>query len=106
MIYSIIDVPVAASAGRSLGGEHAMITLSEQTGGRAYYADQASLERIFDRIADDLRTQYLLGYYPRKRAPEEEPDGFRSIAVKMSDVAKNAQYSIRHRPGYYPNPNQ
>jgi Ca-activated chloride channel homolog len=104
MIYSIIDVPVAASAGRDLGGEHAMITLSEQTGGRAYYADQASLERIFDRIADDLRTQYLLGYYPRKRAPEEEQDGFRSIAVKMSDVAKNAKYSVRNRPGYYAKP--
>jgi Ca-activated chloride channel family protein len=103
MIYSIIDVPVAASAGRDLGGEHAMITLSEQTGGRAYYADQASLERIFDRIADDLRTQYLLGYYPRKRAPEEEQAGFRSIAVKvkMSDAASNAKYSVRNRPGYY-----
>ncbi len=33
MIYSIIDVPVAASAGRDLAGEHAMITLAEQTGG-------------------------------------------------------------------------
>jgi Ca-activated chloride channel family protein len=108
MIYSIIDVPVAASAGRDLGGEHAMITLSEQTGGRAYYADQASLDRIFDRIADDLRTQYLLGYYPRKRAPEEEQEGFRSITVKvkMSDVASNAKYSVRNRPGYYAKPSE
>ena len=105
MIYSIIGVPVAASAGRDLGGEHAMITLSEQTGGRAYYADQASLERIFDRIADDLRTQYLLGYYPRKRGPEEE-EGFRSIAVKMSDVASSGKYSIRNRPGYYSKPSE
>jgi Ca-activated chloride channel family protein len=100
MIYSIIDVPVAASAGRDLAGEHAMITLAEQTGGRAYYADQRSLDQIFHRIADDLRTQYLLGYYPHKRAPEED-DGFRSIAVKMSDAANNAKYSIRNRPGYY-----
>jgi Ca-activated chloride channel homolog len=102
MVYSIIDVPVAASAGRDLGGEHAMITLSEQTGGRAYYADQASLDQIFHRIADDLRTQYLLGYYPHKRAPEEQ-DGFRSIAVKMSSVANSAKYSVRNRPGYYAN---
>lgn len=100
MIYSIIDVPVAASAGRDLAGEHAMITLAEQTGGRAYYADQSSLDQIFHRIADDLRTQYLLGYYPPKRAPED-PGGFRAIAVKMSSVANSAKYSVRNRPGYY-----
>jgi Ca-activated chloride channel homolog len=100
MIYSIIDVPVAASAGRDLAGEHAMITLAEQTGGRAYYADQASMDQIFRRIADDLRTQYLLGYYARKPAPEEE-GAFRSITVKMSDIANNAKYSVRNRPGYY-----
>jgi Ca-activated chloride channel family protein len=100
MIYSIIDVPVAASAGRDLAGEHAMITLAEQTGGRAYYADQASIDQVFRRIADDLRTQYLLGYYARKPAPEEQ-GAFRSITVKMSDVANNAKYSVRNRPGYY-----
>ena len=103
MIYSIIDVPVAASAGRDLAGEHAMITLAEQTGGRAYYADQSSLDQIFHRIADDLRTQYLLGYYPPKRPPED-PGGFRSIAVKMSSVANSAKYSVRNRPGYYATP--
>lgn len=100
MIYSIIDVPIAASAGRDLAGEHAMITLAEQTGGRAYYADQASLDAIFRRIADDLRTQYLLGYYPHKRVREDD-GGFRSIAVKMSDVTKSAKYDVRNRPGYY-----
>jgi Ca-activated chloride channel homolog len=105
MIYSIIDVPVA-SAGRDLAGEHAMITLAEETGGRAYYADQASLDQIFHRIADDLRTQYLLGYYPHKRGPEEEQGGFRSIAVKMSSVADNAKFSVRNRPGYYANGRQ
>jgi Ca-activated chloride channel family protein len=99
MIYSIIDVPVAASAGRDLAGEHAMITLAEQTGGRAYYADSATIEQIFHRIADDLRTQYLLGYYARKPAPEEQ-GAFRSIAVKMTSAA-NSKYSVRNRPGYY-----
>ena len=105
MIYSIIDVPVAASAGRDLAGEHAMITLAEQTGGRAYYADSASIDQIFHRIADDLRTQYLLGYYARKPAPEEH-GAFRSIAVKMTSAANNAKYSVRNRPGYYANGNQ
>ncbi len=104
MIYSIIDVPVAASAGRDLAGEHAMITLSEQTGGRAYYADQGSLDQIFQRIADDLRTQYLLGYYPQQRPPEAEIAGgtrFRSITVKLSGAQGETRYSVRNRPGYY-----
>jgi Ca-activated chloride channel family protein len=100
MIYSIIDVPVASSAGRDLAGEHAMITLAEQTGGRAYYADQATLDQVFRRVADDLRAQYLLGYYARKPAPEEE-GAFRSIAVKMTNPANSAKYSVRNRPGYY-----
>ena len=37
MIYSLIDVPIEASAGRDTGGEHALITLAEQTGGKYFY---------------------------------------------------------------------
>jgi Ca-activated chloride channel homolog len=99
MIYSIIDVPIEASAGRDLAGEHALISLAEGTGGRYFYAASAPLEEIFRRISDDLRTQYLLGYYP---AATEEGESFRSIAVKLQDVADNAKYTVRHRPGYYP----
>ncbi len=103
MIYSIIDVPVAASAGRDLGGEHAMITLAEQTGGRYFYAGQSSLAAIFSRISDDLRTQYLLGYYPAKVvAGHADTDAFRSIAVKLRNVQASQQYIVRNRPGYYP----
>ena len=36
MIYCIIDVPIEASAGRDIGGEHALITLAEQTGGKEF----------------------------------------------------------------------
>src|SRR5215472_14965140 len=38
ILYSIIVVPVEASAGRDTGGEHALIQLSEDTGGKYYYA--------------------------------------------------------------------
>ena len=33
MVYPIIDVPISASAGRDLAGEHALITLAQETGG-------------------------------------------------------------------------
>src|ERR1700756_1091965 len=36
IVYSIIVVPVEASAGRDTGGEHALIQLSEDTGGKYY----------------------------------------------------------------------
>jgi Ca-activated chloride channel family protein len=100
MIYSIIDVPIAASAGRDLAGEHAMITLSQQTGGQYFYANQSSLDQIFERISNALRTEYLLGYYPTRSNPDLHT--FRSIAVKLTNPANNAHDIVHHRPGYYP----
>ena len=49
MIYSIIDVPIEASAGRDLGGEHALITLAEQTGGKSFYVSEGGLDKAFAR---------------------------------------------------------
>jgi Ca-activated chloride channel family protein len=100
MVYPIIDVPIAASAGRDLAGEHALITLAQETGGKYYYADASSLDRTFAQLSEDLRTQYLLGYYPSNRSGT----AFRSISVKLRSPAAGAGYVIRNRPGYYPSP--
>ncbi len=45
MIYSLIDVPIAASAGRDTGGEHALIALAEETGGKYFYVARADWTR-------------------------------------------------------------
>src|SRR6202021_1187817 len=37
IVYSIIIVPIESSAGRETGGEHALIQLSDDTGGKFYY---------------------------------------------------------------------
>jgi Ca-activated chloride channel family protein len=103
IVYSIIDVPIEASAGRDLAGEHAMITLSQETGGKYYYADAASLDRIFAQVSEDLRTEYLLGYYPSNRSTDP---GFRTISVKLRNQPAGSTYNVRHRTGYYPSPNQ
>ncbi len=97
MVYSIIDVPIEASAGRDLGGEHAMITLSEETGGKYYYAEGSSMEKAFDQISADLRTQYLLGYYPAHRPADP---GFRRVEVKVT-APQSSSFQVRHRTGYY-----
>jgi Ca-activated chloride channel family protein len=97
MVYSIIIVPIAADAGRNTGGEHALIQMSEDTGGKYYYVvDPKDLEPAFSHISDDLRTQYLLGYY----APQGG-SGFRRIKVKMTDAAADAKYNLRYRTGYF-----
>lgn len=97
MIYSIIDVPVEASAGRDIGGEHAMITLAEQTGGKHFYAYEGGLDKAFERVSEDLRTQYMIGYYPRNQAPGRD---FHRIEVTVPRAASDA-FNIRHKTGYY-----
>ena len=99
LIYSVIIVPIEASAGREIGGEHALIQLSEDTGGKYYYATSAAqLDDAFRKISDELRTQYLLAYYPSQRTSFSE---FRRIDVKVTGVPEAATYRVRHRAGYY-----
>jgi Ca-activated chloride channel family protein len=99
LVYSIIVVPIESSAGRETGGEHALIQLSEDTGGKYYYAtSMAQLDDAFRKISDELRTQYLLAYYPSQRTSFSE---FRRIEVKTVGTAEAAAYRVRHRAGYY-----
>jgi Ca-activated chloride channel family protein len=97
MIYSIIDVPIAASAGRDTGGEHALITLSEQTGGKSFYATEGGLDKAFARVSDDLRTQYLLAYYPHNQEPGVN---FHRLRVTVPRATAEA-FNISYRTGYF-----
>src|SRR5580698_2679326 len=99
MVYSIIVVPIYADAGRNTGGEHALIQLAEDTGGKYYYVvDPKDLEPAFAHVSDDLRTQYLLGYYAPRRGKD---DSYRKIEVRMSDATVHDGYELRYRTGYY-----
>jgi len=102
LMYSVIMVPIEASAGRNTGGEHALIQMSEDTGGKYYYADSPqAIDRAFRRIGEELRTQYVLGYYPRERIANSD---FRRVQVKVTPPADNdfvLPLHTRHRTGYY-----
>jgi Ca-activated chloride channel homolog len=99
IVYSIIIVPIESSAGRETGGEHALIQLSDDTGGKYYYATSTGdLDEAFHKISDELRTQYLLAYYPSQRTSFSE---FRRIEVKITGVPDATAYRVRHRAGYY-----
>jgi hypothetical protein len=69
-------------------------TLAEKSGGRLLRADTIeSLPDAFANIAAELRTQYMLGYYPLNKERDE-----RYRKIKVSTVRKNVM--IRARPGY------
>ena len=68
--------------------------LADRSGGQLYRADTlGTLPQAFAAIAAELRTQYLLGYYPTNKAHD---GSYRKIQVKTSrkDIA------VRARPGY------
>ncbi len=99
IIYSIIIVPIQASAGRDTGGEHALITISTDTGGKYYYADSLSeLDEAFRKISDELRTQYLLAYYPSERYSDSD---FRRIQVNLVGTPAANAGQARYRAGYF-----
>jgi Ca-activated chloride channel homolog len=99
LVYSIIVVPIESSAGRETGGEHALIQLSDDTGGKYYYATStAQLDEAFRKVSDELRTQYMLAYYPSEHTSFSD---FRRIEVKVSGVPEAPSYHVRHRAGYY-----
>lgn len=103
ILYSIIIVPIENSAGRDTGGEHALIQLSRDTGGKYYYASGIEqLDAAFRQISDELRTQYLIAYYPNTRVADSD---YRRIEIKINpatkDYANPAELSVRHRTGYY-----
>ncbi len=97
MIYSLIDVPIEASAGRSTGGEHALITISEQTGGKYFYVSEGGLDKAFARVSDDLRTQYLIGYYPHHQVLGTN---FHRVTITIPRAAAD-EFNLRNKTGYY-----
>ena len=103
IVYSIIVVPVEADAGRNIGGEHALIQISKDTGGKYYYAKSITeLDSAFRQISEELRTQYLIAYYPNRQVSESP---FRRIQIEIiKDDPVIKTYQVRHRAGYYTAP--
>ena len=68
--------------------------LAEKSGGRLLRADTLkSLPDAFGQIAAELRTQYMLGYYPINKERDE-----RYRKIKVTSTRKHVV--IRARPGY------
>src|SRR6185437_12899491 len=96
ILYPVVVVPISGDAGRNTGGEHALATLAASTGGRIFYPEGFDrLNEAFTAIIRELRTQYLLGFYPRD--VREEPRLFHPLKVGVRD----ASLHVFARSGYY-----
>jgi Ca-activated chloride channel family protein len=96
VLYPVVVIPIEADAGRNLGGEHALATLASSTGGRIFNPQGfGQLDAAFSDILHELRTQYLVGYYPRD--VREQPRLFHQVKVEVRDP----KLKVSARTGYY-----
>lgn len=94
LLYTIVIRAIKSESGRNTAGEHAVQTITDATGGAMFFPDGVQdLDRIFDQIDRELRTQYRLAYYPNPRGPA---GSFRRI-----EVTAKGNYQVRHRTGYF-----
>lgn len=103
ILFPILVVPITNDAGRNLGGERALTTLAQDTGGRVFAPDVEHLDTAFADILRALRTQYLIGYYPRN-LPRDTPRFHPvSVTVKPESTAGGKAQDLRvsTRSGYY-----
>jgi Ca-activated chloride channel family protein len=96
VIYPVLVVPIVNQAGRNVGGENALTTLAQRTGGRVFLPSLGKdLDQAFDQIIRELRTQYLIAFYP-KNVPASK-DRFHTLDISVG----NPELRISARNGYY-----
>ena len=89
-VLLISDSGVAAGTGAGL-----MKKLCEETGGRVIHVgnNRDKLEKAFDQVSTELRSQYSIGYTPTNN----KHDGtFRKVEIKTKEG-----YKVQARKGYY-----
>jgi len=96
VIYAIVVVPITNEAGRNIGGEHALDFMAKGTGGRTFLPTVgAELDKAFTDIVTELRTQYLVGFYPQNVPLTKKAFHTLDVRVKSPDLRVSA------RNGYY-----
>ncbi len=89
-----IPVPGSTKADYDRADQY-LHSLADKTGGRLYQAnDNAQLAQAFTRIAEELRRQYSLGYYPK--TDNVESDGRRQIKVRV----RQPNLAVKARDSY------
>jgi VWFA-related protein len=76
-------------------GKKIMIQIAEQTGGRMFEAKKKeNFDQIYSNIAEELRSQYMLGYTPDKSSADAS---YHKIVL----TTKKKDLYVQTRDGYY-----
>lgn len=98
-IYSIrITTDFEGDKGRAAFSQatHLLSVLARETGGQAFFPAQIQeLDSVYDRIAEEMRTQYSLGYVPTNLRKDGH---YRRIVVR---VPSRDNVLLRYKPGYF-----
>ncbi|HEV2297593.1 MAG TPA: VWA domain-containing protein [Candidatus Acidoferrales bacterium] len=87
------------SKGEIRQGERALRALTQATGGETFFPKTLDqVDAVCQRIAQDIREQYTIGYYPTNTAKDGT---FRLVKIELASVKGHGKLSIRTRPGYY-----
>jgi len=75
---------------------YVLTTLANETGGQVHFPNSLSeLDAVYDRIAEELRTQYSIGYVSSNKRKDGK---WRRIVVR---VPGRENLQVRHKIGYY-----
>jgi Ca-activated chloride channel family protein len=91
------NLPLAASLKQDVGlPRYFFGALTRETGGQAHFLQGiGQLAGVYDQVAEELRSQYNLGYFSSNAARDGR---WRSIQVR---VRARPQLQVRHRTGYF-----
>ena len=98
-IYSIGIFDAYAPTEEEVNGPRLLYEISESTGGRLFrVTDVQDLADIAQRISEELRNEYVIGYTPT----DTRRDGqWRKLRVKLMEPAGLPQLTVHSREGYY-----
>jgi VWFA-related protein len=83
--------------GRNKYGMKVMERIGRETGGADFDAGERGMKGFFQKIEEDLRTSYQIGYYPVAGSMGSDDGTFHKIKIR----AVSPGLSVRAKTGYY-----
>lgn len=100
IVYSI-GLLYNESGGETRKARKALETLSEETGGTAFFPKSLDqVNAIAEEVAREIRQQYILGYDPTRPVAD---GGYRRIQV-VAQTSRGEKLTVRTRRGYFASP--
>ena len=98
-IYTVGIFDAYAATVEEQNGPQLLHELSEATGGRLFVVrDIQDLSDIAERISEELRNEYVIGYTPTDR---RRNGTWRKLNVRLTPPPGLPELAVHHREGYY-----